>query len=269
MVSVQLHNILMHVFHVFLYITLILGTYAFILDKIRGDNYQTENYQDQQPVTQGMFAGVVPGPKPQISKVDEVDADIKKIVKILKKFKTKCKTNCKNEQTKIKRLQYEITSKNLKLKPLREENKGLREENKGLKEENKGLSDENKELKKRPASCPAQGQAAQGQSAQGQEPVMEIVSQGDGYDSNTHLKIDSTKCKEIYDNFNTTFTKTWYPATTIQPYQTVLAHGCIMRSNPTKKTLEMGYNSYGTNFPANYVTCGTHSFKCMKQKKQN
>ena len=45
MVSVQLHNILMHVFHVFLYITLILGTYAFILDKIKGDNYQTDNYQ--------------------------------------------------------------------------------------------------------------------------------------------------------------------------------------------------------------------------------
>ena len=40
MVSVQLHNILMHVFHVLLYITLILGTYAFIIDKIKGDNYQ-------------------------------------------------------------------------------------------------------------------------------------------------------------------------------------------------------------------------------------
>lgn len=259
MVSVQLHNILMHVFHVFLYITLILGTYAFILDKIRVDNYQTENYQDQQPVAQGMYVRTVARPIPpgQTSKVDEVEADIKKIEKILKKFKTNCKTNCNKEKTEIGRLKYQITSKNLGLKPLREENRGLREENKGLREENK-------ELKKRPVSCPAQGQSAQGQPAQG--PVMEFVSQGDGYDSSTHLKIDSTKCKNIFDNFTTTFTKTWYPTSTIQTYQTLLPHGCIMRSNPQQQTFEMGYNSYGNSYP-NYVTCGANNFKCVKQKK--
>ena len=81
MVSVQLHNILMHVFHVFLYITLILGTYAFILDKIRVDNYQTENYQDQPPVAQGMYVGTVAGPIPpgQTSKVDEVKNQLTQI----------------------------------------------------------------------------------------------------------------------------------------------------------------------------------------------
>ena len=251
MVSVQLHNILMHIFHIFLYITLILGTYAFILDKIRVDNYQTENYQDPPPVAQGMYVRTVPRPRPpgQKSKVDEVEADIKTIEKILKKFKTNCKTNCNKEKTEIEKLKYQITSKELELKL--------------LKADKKRLSDENKELKKRPASCPAQGQPAQGQG-----PVMEFVSQGDGYDSSTHLKIDSTKCKDIYDNFNTTFTKTWYPTSTIQTYQTLLPHGCIMRSNPQRQTFEMGHNSYGNSYP-NYVTCGANNFNCVKQKKQN